>query len=86
MMLKYVIIFWAVLLVIGIIFILVIHHFMIKPVKEMENFASEIAKGNLDVPLPIHRNNMFGSFTESFDIMREELKNARAKVKQYAQS
>jgi len=74
MMLKYVIIFWAVLLVIGIIFILVIHHFMIKPVKEMENFASEIAKGNLDVPLPIHRNNMFGSFTESFDIMREELK------------
>ena len=74
MMLKYVIIFWAGLLVIGIIFILVIHHFMIKPVKEMENFASEIAKGNLDVPLPIHRNNMFGSFTESFDIMREELK------------
>ena len=74
MMLKYVITFWAVLLVIGIIFILVIHHFMIKPVKEMENFASEIAKGNLDVPLPIHRNNMFGSFTESFDIMREELK------------
>ena len=65
MMLRYVIIFWAVLLVIGIIFILVIHHFMIKPVKEMENFASEIAKGNLDVPLPIHRNNMFGSFTES---------------------
>ncbi|MBO4420679.1 MAG: hypothetical protein J5783_02515, partial [Lachnospiraceae bacterium] len=74
MMLKYVIVFWAVLFVIGIIFILVIHHFMIKPVKEMENFASEIAKGNLDVPLPIHRNNMFGSFTESFDIMREELK------------
>ena len=77
MMLKYVIIFWAVLLVIGIIFILVIHHFMIKPVKEMENFASEIAKGNLDVPLPIHRNNMFGSFTESFDIMREELKASK---------
>ena len=77
MMLKYVITFWAVLLVIGIIFILVIHHFMIKPVKEMENFASEIAKGNLDVPLPIHRNNMFGSFTESFDIMREELKASK---------
>ena len=77
MMLKYVIIFWAVLLVIGIIFILVIHHFMIKPVKEMENFASEIAKGNLDVPLPIHRNNLFGSFTESFDIMREELKASK---------
>ena len=77
MMLKYVIVFWAVLFVIGIIFILVIHHFMIKPVKEMENFASEIAKGNLDVPLPIHRNNMFGSFTESFDIMREELKASK---------
>ena len=43
----------------------------------MENFASEIAKGNLDVPLPIHKNNMFGNFTESFDIMREELKASK---------
>ena len=77
LMLKYVVIFWAVLLVLGYALILVVYRFEIKPVSEMENFASEIAKGNLDVPLPIHKNNMFGNFTESFDIMREELKASK---------
>lgn len=76
-MLKYVIIFWAVLLILGYTLILLVYLFEIKPVSEMENFASEIAKGNLDVPLPIHKNNMFGNFTESFDIMREELKASK---------
>ena len=77
LMLKYMVIFWAVLLVLGYTLILVVYRFEIKPVSEMENFASEIAKGNLDVPLPIHKNNMFGNFTESFDIMREELKASK---------
>ena len=77
LMLKYVVIFWAVLLVLGYALILIVYRFEIKPVSEMENFASEIAKGNLDVPLPIHKNNMFGNFTESFDIMREELKASK---------
>ncbi|MCR5203852.1 MAG: HAMP domain-containing histidine kinase [Lachnospiraceae bacterium] len=77
MMLKYVIIFWIVIFILGIFLILLVYHNLIKPVKEMEGFASEIAKGNLDVPLPIHRNNMFGNFTESFDIMREELKSSK---------
>jgi len=77
LMLKYMVIFWAVLLVLGYALILVVYRFEIKPVSEMENFASEIAKGNLDVPLPIHKNNMFGNFTESFDIMREELKASK---------
>jgi signal transduction histidine kinase len=73
-MLKYIIIFWSVILVLGIILILLVYGFLIKPVKEMESFASEIAKGNMDVALPIHRGNMFGTFTESFDLMREQLK------------
>ena len=77
LMLKYMVIFWAVLLVLGYTLILIVYRFEIKPVSEMENFASEIAKGNLDVPLPIHKNNMFGNFTESFDIMREELKASK---------
>ena len=77
LMLKYMVIFWAVLLVLGYSLILIVYRFEIKPVSEMENFASEIAKGNLDVPLPIHKNNMFGNFPESFDIMREELKASK---------
>jgi signal transduction histidine kinase len=43
----------------------------------MRGFSEEIAKGNLDIPLPIHKNNLFGNLTESFDIMREELKAAK---------
>lgn len=75
--LKQALILWGVILVIGYAFILLVYFLLVKPVKEMEEFASSIAKGNLDVPLPIHKNNMFGSFTESFDLMREELKTAR---------
>lgn len=48
-----------------------------KPFKEMEGFAHQIANGNLDIPLKRDKANLFGAFTESFDIMREELKRAR---------
>ena len=46
---------------------------IIEPFRKMEKFAGMIAEGNLDEPLRFEKNNMFGSFTESFDIMREEL-------------
>ena len=36
-----------------------------------------VARGNLDIPLKMDKNNLFGAFTESFDIMREELALAR---------
>jgi signal transduction histidine kinase len=39
----------------------------------MEDFAGKVAEGKLDEPLLMDENNMFGVFTESFDIMREEL-------------
>ena len=39
--------------------------------------TSEIAKGNLDIELPIHKRNLFGTFTESFDMMREALRASR---------
>lgn len=50
---------------------------IIKPFKNMRGFAERIAGGNLDIPLTMDRNNNFGAFTESFDIMRSELKKAR---------
>lgn len=49
----------------------------VRPFQKLQKFSSEIAKGNLDIPLPMNRHNFFGAFTESFDIMREELKRAR---------
>lgn len=49
----------------------------VRPFHKLQKFTTEIAKGNLDIPLSINRHNFFGAFTESFDIMREELKRAR---------
>ncbi len=50
---------------------------IIKPFQRMKSFAERIAGGNLDIPLKMDRQNLFGAFTESFDIMRSELKKAR---------
>lgn len=75
--LHFMIVFWAIVLLIGYFLIGFIYYTQIKPIREMESYASEIAKGNLETALPIHRNNMFGGFTESFDLMREELKSAK---------
>lgn len=50
---------------------------VVKPFGKLENFAERVAGGNLDIPLEMDRGNIFGAFTESFDIMRSELKKAR---------
>lgn len=55
-----------------------IRYSIIKPFQKLENFAERIAGGNFDIPLEMDRKNLFGAFTESFDIMRSELKRARA--------
>lgn len=50
---------------------------VIKPFHKLKGFAERVADGNLDIPLEMDRQNLFGAFTESFDIMRSELKRAR---------
>lgn len=45
------------------------------PVKRMNDLAGQIARGNLDIPVDCSAS--FGAFSESFDIMREELLYAR---------
>lgn len=50
---------------------------VIKPFARLKGFAERVATGNLDLPLNMDKNNLFGAFTESFDIMRTELKKAR---------
>ena len=50
---------------------------MIRPFRKLKGFAERIAGGNLDIPLEMDKRNLFGAFTESFDIMRSELKKAR---------
>lgn len=53
------------------------HFTMIRPFRKLKGFAERVASGNLDIPLEMDRRNLFGAFTESFDIMRSELKKAR---------
>lgn len=49
----------------------------LRPFRTLKDFSAQVAKGNLDLPLGMRKNNYFGAFTESFDLMREELKRAR---------
>ena len=46
---------------------------IITPFRKMQSFAGRVAEGRLDEPLAMDRDNLFGAFSESFDIMREEL-------------
>lgn len=68
------------------IYLLYLNRKVLRPFREMKDFARHIAAGNLDFPLPMDRNHTFGAFTESFDIMREQLKEARRKEAEAARS
>lgn len=54
-----------------------LHWRLVKPFHRLKDFARRVAGGNLDIPLEMDRQNFFGAFTESFDLMRSELKKAR---------
>jgi len=58
-----------------------VNHKIVRPFKRLNSFASRVAEGNLDVPLTMDRGHVFGEFTEAFDLMRTELKKARAAEK-----
>lgn len=59
---------------------------IVRPFKKLEGFAERVSSGNLDIPLEMDKRNLFGAFTESFDIMRSELKKARLAEAQAQQS
>ena len=50
---------------------------VVAPFGRLKGFAERVAGGDLETPLEMDRSNIFGAFTESFDIMREELKASR---------
>lgn len=54
-----------------------VYTWILRPFDKMKDFASEISKGNFDVPLKYERTNYFGAFTWAFDSMRKEIKSAR---------
>ncbi|MBO4928133.1 MAG: HAMP domain-containing histidine kinase [Clostridiales bacterium] len=62
--------------VLGMLLLAYIWYCFIRPFRKLSTFAAQVSKGNLDVPLEMTKQNYFGAFTESFDRMREELKNS----------
>ncbi|MBE5947324.1 MAG: HAMP domain-containing histidine kinase [Lachnospiraceae bacterium] len=75
--LKYITIFYITSMFAIIIIYFVIYIMVLRPFKKLENFAAEIAEGNLDKDLKYERVNVFGEFTWAFDHMRREIKKAR---------
>lgn len=73
---KVLIICCAAVLCIALVFLYVFFK-ILRPFDKMKDFASEVAKGNFDVPLKYERSNYFGAFTWAFDIMRKEITSAR---------
>ena len=69
--------FTIVLLVGGNLFFIFVHIRLFRPFHKLQMFSGQVARGNLDFPLPATKHPYFGTFTESFDLMREELKKAR---------
>nr|WP_300886206.1 HAMP domain-containing sensor histidine kinase [uncultured Schaedlerella sp.] len=67
--------FLAIFLLKDILAVFYLRKHIFDPVKRMNDFAGQIAKGNLDIPVDCSAS--FGAFSESFDIMREELLYAR---------
>ena len=58
--------------IVGIIYVQIL-----KPFAKMKRFAAKIAEGDLEFQLMMDKSNYFGAFTESFDMMREELMKAK---------
>lgn len=65
------------ILVFCLVYAIYIDRSIFRPFRKLQAFARHVAEGNLDIPLEMDRGNMFGAFTESFDLMREELAKAR---------
>ena len=83
-------VFVSVLLLVTVI-VFISYYFYLKrnivdPFRKLNSFAVKIAGGNLDTPLEMDKGNVFGAFTESFDIMREELKASREREEKAVKS
>ncbi len=50
---------------------------ILRPFDKMKDYATEIARGNFDLPLNYERSNYFGAFTWAFDSMRKEITRSR---------
>lgn len=55
---------------------------VLRPFRDMKDYASEVASGNMDASLKITRGNYFGDFSWAFDNMRKEIVKSRSAEKE----
>lgn len=72
-----ILLFLTVATILCMLYMLLIDRTILRPFRKLRGFAKNVSEGKLDLPLDMDRGNRFGAFTESFDIMREELAKAR---------
>ena len=72
--------------VVSVLYYVYLKRRVLDPFKKLKDFAVRVAGGNLDTPLEMDKGNVFGPFTESFDIMREELKASREREEKAVKS
>lgn len=72
--------------VVSVLYYVYLKRRVLDPFKRLKGFAVRVAGGNLDTPLEMDKGNVFGPFTESFDIMREELKASREREEKAVKS
>ncbi len=65
------------MLIVSVAYFIFLRKRVVEPFGRLKAFSARVAAGDLDSPLEMDRGNIFGAFTESFDIMREELKASR---------
>ena len=68
---------YVLLFVLNAAFLRALHATLVGPFGKLQSFAHKIAAGRFDEPLPMDKHNLFGLFTQSFDIMRASLQEAR---------
>ncbi len=59
---------------------------IVAPFEALQGFATRVASGDLAAPLAMDRGNVFGAWSESFDLMRSELAAAREREAAIEQS
>ena len=80
--LKYVVIIPFVICIVAIIVLVIyLDITVLKPFRELKDYANEISKGNLDKTIEVKKGNYFGDFTWAFDNMRREIIKSRSAEK-----
>lgn len=68
---------FGLLAIFSMLYLYYVNRTLLKPFQQLQYFAVNVARGNLEMPLKMDKNNYFGAFTESFDLLRDELDASR---------